>query len=388
MKALMLILKSIARPASMAAGFLFFIILALPYTSKGNDGFRVVRADGGLRMREQPSQMAKVTELIPDGSRVTLLGESDDEILLLGRRGKWVRVSWNNDTGWVFSGYLEVPEKKVPCDRWSNTITDYALDGYYAAEPGMKSGEKVRLYSIDMAFDNNDDTVWAAGSTGKGTWGRAGFFFKNMDSLEIHPGMGHGESFKTNNRVREAVLAIYKVKKSEVLLCSLRRQLGEVVRVDKLAFRDKSERQKFKIPVEESEAGYVGILQITGIYPGSDSAAKTCISTIRIKGKNSEEFGKDRLSFSGEINMDVLKSPSVKGVIPYRYLRLKFFIGEGFMGYGEISPMGGNTIKWELFVPIHALSAGDVKNLKQKVFRYELVHVNEYGDSRSLKIFE
>jgi hypothetical protein len=74
----------------------------------GEDGSvkQVVPAEG-LNLRDAPAVNGKIIGLIPRGGAVTVLGETGDEVKLLGRTGRWTRVRWEGKTGWVFGGLLE-----------------------------------------------------------------------------------------------------------------------------------------------------------------------------------------------------------------------------------------------------------------------------------------
>jgi hypothetical protein len=57
-----------------------------------------------LAFREQPGHKGRIIAGIPYGTSVTLLDRSTS----LGR-GKWVKVRYDNETGYVFAKYLRSP---------------------------------------------------------------------------------------------------------------------------------------------------------------------------------------------------------------------------------------------------------------------------------------
>ncbi len=65
-----------------------------------------VSAAGGLRMRAEPNTSANRITTIPDGSAVQILSTSGEEIELAGKRGKWTEVQYEDQSGWVFGGFL------------------------------------------------------------------------------------------------------------------------------------------------------------------------------------------------------------------------------------------------------------------------------------------
>lgn len=66
-----------------------------------------VNARGGLRMRMSPSIEAEYMLTIPHGTSVTFIEEQRDEVQVTGVQGKWTKVTWNGNTGWVFGGFLK-----------------------------------------------------------------------------------------------------------------------------------------------------------------------------------------------------------------------------------------------------------------------------------------
>lgn len=68
--------------------------------------YRWIRADVGLRMRSTPSLQGKKLGVIPFGERVVLLEERGELLTIAGAKGRWSRVRWNENEGWVFGGFL------------------------------------------------------------------------------------------------------------------------------------------------------------------------------------------------------------------------------------------------------------------------------------------
>lgn len=71
-----------------------------------------ISASGGLRLRVKPNKKAKSLNIIPDGSLVIIIEVKNPEIILGGRKGKWTKIEWFGQTGWVFGAFL-VPAKKL-----------------------------------------------------------------------------------------------------------------------------------------------------------------------------------------------------------------------------------------------------------------------------------
>lgn len=122
-----------------------------------------VNAEGGLRIRAEPSQDAPAVGLIADRSEVRWSEKTATETMVGLRRAPWYKVEYEGKTGWVFGGFLEdhppgtlcqkFPEDKAMSlklrdltgDVWSAGI-DLAADGSgrYAMD-GLRMGADVPL---------------------------------------------------------------------------------------------------------------------------------------------------------------------------------------------------------------------------------------------------
>jgi hypothetical protein len=67
---------------------------------------RLVTAEDGLRMRDKPTMEGEVLYVIPFEDSVLVLEEQEDEMTIGGKTGVWSLVQWNEQTGWVFGGFL------------------------------------------------------------------------------------------------------------------------------------------------------------------------------------------------------------------------------------------------------------------------------------------
>ncbi|MCB1173492.1 MAG: SH3 domain-containing protein [Leptospiraceae bacterium] len=84
---------------------------------------RYVDADGGLRMRSEPSLESQKLTTIPNGSPVTILSTSGSTITIAQRSGRWTQVTYNNQAGWVFGGFLSSTNPDVT--KFWNLLPDY-----------------------------------------------------------------------------------------------------------------------------------------------------------------------------------------------------------------------------------------------------------------------
>ncbi len=72
--------------------------------------YRWIDSKDGMRMREAPDPSSETITTIPGYEKVLLLKETGDEMTLQEHTGKWSNIRWNDQTGWVFGGYLSREE--------------------------------------------------------------------------------------------------------------------------------------------------------------------------------------------------------------------------------------------------------------------------------------
>lgn len=101
-----------------------------------------VIAKSGLRMRSEPSIKGDVVTKIPFNSKVGVIEETGDEFEADGELGRWTKVTWQNNLGWVFGGFLG--EGSSLASSWIQSFED-----------------KAPAYSVSLT---NDSGYIAAGS--------------------------------------------------------------------------------------------------------------------------------------------------------------------------------------------------------------------------------
>lgn len=67
----------------------------------------VVKADGGLVLRTAPSKSAAKLATIPDGAEIAIIAITDRAESISGKSGNWLKVQFNNQTGYVFGGFVQ-----------------------------------------------------------------------------------------------------------------------------------------------------------------------------------------------------------------------------------------------------------------------------------------
>ncbi len=62
----------------------------------------------GLNLREEPSIKSKTIDLLPFDTIGEVLEWNDQEELIQNKKGFWIRINYNQKTGWIFSGFLTI----------------------------------------------------------------------------------------------------------------------------------------------------------------------------------------------------------------------------------------------------------------------------------------
>ena len=89
------------------------ISLVVMYCKKEQkDGYKWIVAKGGLNVRSQADLKSEVKALVPYGTKVRVVEETDKIIKVKDKEtkklisGKWTKINWDNLEGWAFGGYL------------------------------------------------------------------------------------------------------------------------------------------------------------------------------------------------------------------------------------------------------------------------------------------
>ena len=76
-------------------------------TGSGSKATVVTKEKDPLRMRAMPDIGSGVIATIPNGTTIEILGEDDKTTTVDGQSGKWMKVRYNNQDGWAWSGFLQ-----------------------------------------------------------------------------------------------------------------------------------------------------------------------------------------------------------------------------------------------------------------------------------------
>ncbi|MCG8573170.1 MAG: SH3 domain-containing protein, partial [Spirochaetes bacterium] len=68
--------------------------------------YMFINTTHGLNLREKPTTKSKKITTIPYQSKVILLDENGPEETIYEKEGKWVKIQFKKNTGWVFGPFL------------------------------------------------------------------------------------------------------------------------------------------------------------------------------------------------------------------------------------------------------------------------------------------
>ena len=68
---------------------------------------RLINAKSGLRLRKTPDLNSEKILLIQNGEIVELIEEKKEIVTINEVSGKWTKINYNGQKGWVFGGYLD-----------------------------------------------------------------------------------------------------------------------------------------------------------------------------------------------------------------------------------------------------------------------------------------
>jgi uncharacterized protein YgiM (DUF1202 family) len=122
-------------------------------------GKKYINAYSGLNMRESPGLDGEVILSIPYNSEVEVISTRDEVLEIDSKTGVWVRITYKNQIGWVFSGYLMEEPMEV------NTAKGYA---YITAESGLRMRQTPALDSdvvVKIPYKSRVETLSEMGNT-------------------------------------------------------------------------------------------------------------------------------------------------------------------------------------------------------------------------------
>jgi len=139
---------------------IFYIddIYSFPYTD-----VRSINANGGLRMRTTPDTKGKIITLIPQKSFVLILEEIGSIITIDDIQGKWTKVLYNNQTGYVFGGFLTklYASSPIVLNISSESVyTDCMFDAFHSIQILFYENNSVKISHSIAAGATNWNNIY------------------------------------------------------------------------------------------------------------------------------------------------------------------------------------------------------------------------------------
>jgi hypothetical protein len=139
----------------------FVIALLTIYVSAFADNkYKYVNASPSLILRESSNQNSDKLLSIPKGKKILVIDESTNLDEVNGKKGKWVKVEWNDETGWVFDAYLSdvFPDSLFSMKELVDFVGNFNFNGYYE-----KSSKKEIFVSFNVTNHKNINSSYEAG---------------------------------------------------------------------------------------------------------------------------------------------------------------------------------------------------------------------------------
>jgi hypothetical protein len=123
------------------------------YIAEQDDTMYVSSPDG-LNMRESPSTDSKKIRGLPTFAKVTVLEKNDIDVVIDNINSQWFKVQFENDTGWVFGGYLSKDKYKPVLKADSKLLLG-----------DWETNETYRQFRDDGTYDSgwkeDRDNIWS-----------------------------------------------------------------------------------------------------------------------------------------------------------------------------------------------------------------------------------
>lgn len=78
-----------------------------PSTETNSSGWHIVTAEPNLVVRSKPSVSGGKLGKVPHGGKIKVLERTEERDSIGGRNGVWVKIEWQDTTGYAFDAFLE-----------------------------------------------------------------------------------------------------------------------------------------------------------------------------------------------------------------------------------------------------------------------------------------
>jgi len=134
--------------------FLIIFILFLVTNLYAGDNVRYINAHNGLMLRENPDINSKIILTIRHNEKVEFIEEKNEIIKIENKSGKWTKVKYNNNIGWIFGGFLEtISSELLKIYKFGQAVdlkifnTNKRIETEEIDNPNV-SGEKIQIKTI------------------------------------------------------------------------------------------------------------------------------------------------------------------------------------------------------------------------------------------------
>jgi hypothetical protein len=141
------------------SGLLFCLVTPSVSQKFDREGSKWVSAKSGLRMRESADINGIVINTIPYGERVQFFATQEPNLKLANTEGKWSRVKWKNQAGWVFGGFLSDCHPDSTIEAIENTYYS-AINSMYSSKWGSSLPLcRIELYGSGFKLTENGNVI-------------------------------------------------------------------------------------------------------------------------------------------------------------------------------------------------------------------------------------
>ncbi len=127
-----------------------------PSVDQNNLSIKTVFVNGSLNVRAEPLLKAAVVFSLKEGEQVNILKELDEFLIVNKISGKWTEIEFQNQSGWVFGGFLS----RFPYPKNCSSLYDYVTKNFKPSSP-PEIIEKGKLYGRDTeAYRQTTQFYW------------------------------------------------------------------------------------------------------------------------------------------------------------------------------------------------------------------------------------